>query len=411
MAIEEAGKKQRFDALPSNDEERLDDQITPSKATATLNASNPDLYTALGKKFEVPFSVQAFPPGLEKILYPTTGFQKVIDVAESLVRPSAAARAVIEATQKALGPSQEIQALLKADSAFFPSFKGYAAIEGLAKALAPSREIQAVLEATRDMFRPSPEMQRIAAWAETMIRPFAEQRAEFEAMNQILKPSDSLKAMFAVMDTHRSTASLSAIMSGFETLNTSSLFNLLKETDPSTLQSLVEQFESEEYLPDLAEITSISKDVEAEVVKALQDTNGRKVLTPPAIAFLLFFLAAIHTLYDGISKWNDFRESVCDMQQRLGAVDSLASARKIIRGALCDAPVALTQSFRLTKKEGVRLRTAPGIKSEVIMTLPKFAPLEVLDTSDRDWLLVSYRHQGLEIEGWVSRKLVRSASR
>lgn len=410
MAIEEAGGGKCFDASPSNDDERPSDHITSTKATATLNASNPNLYQAPGKKFEVPLSVQTFLPGLEKMLYPTTGIQKVIDAAESLVRPSVAARAVIEATQKALGPSQEIQALLRGNSAFFPSFKGYAAIEGLTKAIGPSREIQAVLEATRDMFRLSPEMQRIAAWAETVARPFAEQRAAFEAIDQMLKPSDSLKAMFAVMDTHRSTASFSALLSGFESLNTSSLFNLLKETDTSTLQTLIEQFKSEEYLPDLAEITPISKDVEAEVVKALRDTNSQKVLTPPAMAFLLLFLAAIHTLYDDISKWNDFRESVCDVQQRLGAIESLASARKIIRGVLCDAPVALAQSFRLTKKEGVRLRTAPGIKSEVIMTLPKFSPLEVLDTSDRDWLLVSYRHQGVEIEGWVSRKLVRSAS-
>ncbi|MGO2770552.1 hypothetical protein [Pseudomonas taetrolens] len=222
MAIEEAGGGKCFDASPSNDDERSGDHITSTKATATLNASNPNLYQAPGKKFEVPFSVQAFPPGLEKMLYPTTGIQKLIDAAESLVRPSVAARAVIEATQKALGPSQEIQALLRGGSAFFPSFKGYAAIEGLTKAIGPSREIQAVLEATRDMFRLSPEMQRIAAWAETVARPFAEQRAAFEAIDQMLKPSDSLKAMFAVMDTHRSTASFSALLSGFESLNTSS---------------------------------------------------------------------------------------------------------------------------------------------------------------------------------------------
>ena len=33
------------------------------------------------------------------------------------------------------------------------------------------------------------------------------------------------------------------------------------------------------------------------------------------------------------------------------------------------------------------------MKEEVIMTLPKFAPLEVIDSANRDWLLVVYEHE------------------
>ena len=99
------------------------------------------------------------------------------------------------------------------------------------------------------------------------------------------------------------------------------------------------------------------------------------------------------------------------MQQRLQTFESLAQARKVVRNALCNMPAELKNSFRLTKAEGVNLREGPSMKGDVILTLPKFATLEVIDSDNRDWLLVIYKHEGLEIEGWVSRKFARSASK
>jgi len=394
MAGVEEGKQKRLDGQQHTETGGPEEQTASTTVAATLKASNPALYAAPGKKFEVPFQVQAITPYVEKFFQQSTGIQKLIETTDRLLRPSAAVHAVIEAAQKSLRPSREIQALSATDLTFLPSLESYAAIAAMEQTLWPSRE-----------------MKQLAAWTEEFVRPSAQQRAAFEAMDKILQPSESLKAMFAVMDTHRSTASLSSILGGLETLNTSAFFNLLKSTDLTKLHSLIDTFESEESFSDLPAINPISKDVEAEIVQALKDTNGPQKLTAPAVAFLLLFIAAVHTFYEDISKWNDFRESVCDMQQRLGAFESLAQARKLVRGALCDVPAALTQSFRLTKKDGINLREEPGMKAEVIMTLPKFAPLEVIDSTNRDWLLVSYKHEGLEIEGWVSRKFVRPASR
>ena len=76
------------------------------------------------------------------------------------------------------------------------------------------------------------------------------------------------------------------------------------------------------------------------------------------MALLLLLITNLYLFYDGISKWNDFRESVCDIEQRLGAFDSLAQARKVVRSALCDVPPAFADSIRLTKRRGQSSRGA-----------------------------------------------------
>ncbi|MET0778582.1 MAG: SH3 domain-containing protein [Pseudomonas mandelii] len=408
MAGEKESKQEPMDGKQLENSEDLN-----ASMSVNLNASNPALYSAPGQKFEPSLQSQTIAASIDKYLHESTVAQKLIEATDKLLRPSAAAQAVFDATQKMLRPSREIQALLEAtDRALQPSREILAAITATEKMLKPSREIQVVIDATEKLLQPSREMHALALWTEKLIQPFTQQHAaSFEAIDKIMQQSDSLKAMIAVMDTHRSTASLTSILGSFETLKASSFFTLLTSTDPTKLQSLIETYEGEQSFSDLTEAPPISKDVEAEIVQALKESSSPQKLTAPAMAFLILFIAAVHTFYEDISKWNDFRESVCDLQQRLGAFDSLAQARKLVRSALCDVPAALTDNFRLTKKEGVNLREGPGMKAEVIMTLPKFAPLELIDSTNRDWLLVTYKHEGLEIEGWVSRKYVRSASK
>jgi ubiquinone/menaquinone biosynthesis C-methylase UbiE len=378
-----------------------------------LDASNPALYVAPGQKFAASFPNQSNTASIDKYLRESTSVQKLIDAADRLLRPSAAVQAMIDTTQKMLRPSREIEAFLEAtDRALRPSREIYAAITATERMFKASPEIQALIDSTEKWIQPSREMQELATWTEKLARTFSQQHsASFEAVEKALHQSDSLKAVIAAMDTQRSTASLRSLLGSFDTLQASPVFDLLVSTDPTRLQSLIEGYQGEAQRSDLVEAPPISQDVEAEIVQALREGSSPQRLTAPAVVFLMLFITAVHAFYNDLSKWNDFRESVCDMQERLRAFESLAHARKLVRSALCDAPKALTESFRLTKKEGVNLREDPGMKAEVILTLPKYAPLEVIDATNRDWLLVIYKHEGLEIEGWVSRKYVRPASR
>ncbi|UUT21053.1 SH3 domain-containing protein [Pseudomonas sp. T8] len=398
----------------STDGGRFDDSEDRSSSAPTpLHASNPALYAAPGQKFSYSLPDHSITSSIDKYLRQSSSVQKLIDATDKLLRPSAAIQAVIDATQKMMHPYRDFEAVLQAtDRALLPYREIYAAMAATERMFRPSPEIQALLDSTGKWLQPSREMQDLASWTEKLTRAYSQHHAaSFEAVEMALQQSDSLKSVIAAMNTYRSTSSLRSLLSSFETLQESPVFDLLVSTDPTRLQSLIEDYQEDGDRSDLIDTSSTSQDVEAEIVQALSTGSDARSLTAPALIFLMMFITAVHTFYDDLSKWNDFRESVCDIQERLGAFDSLAHARKLVRTTLCDAPRGVSESFRLTKREGVNLREDPGMKAEVIMTLPRYAPLEVMDSTNRDWLLVSYKHEGLEIEGWVSRKYVRPASR
>ncbi|MGF6707761.1 SH3 domain-containing protein [Pseudomonas frederiksbergensis] len=365
--------------------------ITPSFGSG-LNAGDPNLYAMPGKKIGQQLSSKA----VEKYLSQSMAAQNFLEKTEKLLRPSSAVQAFMDATQRMLLPTIQMQSFL--DTAEL--------------ALFPSREAYAAFAATERLLKPSRELQELATRSEKIARSFAEYGAgSFEVLGKAAQQSQGFKSMIAALDMHSSAASLKSVLGSFENLRISPLFELLSTTDHSHLRTLLDAYDGEEAFSSFGSIPSTSEDVEAEVVRALESSDSPQKLTAPALALLLFLITILYQSYDGISKWNDFRESVCDIEQRFGAFDSLAQARKVVRSALCDVPPALTDSIRLTKKDEVNLREGPGMKEEVILSLPRFARLEVIDSSNRDWLLVVYKHQDIEIEGWVSRKLVRSVSK
>jgi len=63
---------------------------------------------------------------------------------------------------------------------------------------------------------------------------------------------------------------------------------------------------------------------------------------------------------------------------------------------------------RLVARDNVNLRYSPGMKAEVIMPLKQYAVLEVVDSTDKTWLEVIYKHEDIEIQGWVSRSMVKT---
>lgn len=357
-----------------------------------LDAASPDLYVAPGQKGVLNLSNAA----VEKYLGQSMALQKLVEKTEALLRPSTAFQSFIDTTQRILRPSLQMQAFLEATD----------------RALQPSRDAYGAFAATERMLKPSRQLQEIVERSETFARAFAQYGvASSAALDKAMQQSQSLKAMVAAMDVHSSSTSLRSILSSFERLKVSPLFDLLSSTEHSKIWTLLDAYEGDEAPTGISDSAPSSQEVEAEVVRALQASGTPHKLTTPAVALLILLITMLYQCYDGISKWNDFRESVCDMEQRLGAFDSLAQARKVVRSALCDVPAALTDNIRLTKKDGVNLRDGPGMKEEVILSLPRFAPLEVIDSSNRDWLLVIYKHQGIEIEGWISRKFVRPVSK
>ena len=246
--------------------------------------------------------------------------------------------------------------------------------------------------------------------------------ASFELLKsaKIESLSESLKSVVGFADLAlRPSASLKTMVEEFQALQHSPIFAALAATDPEKIQSLVnyaktQGAESAQSLIrevegyDFRDPASNDSAARDEVIRTLEDESKARTLSPQAWMLLLRIWMILSTLYTGISMWNDFREGLCDIDARVSAAESFPHARKELRKALCGLPSELTDSVRLAAGENVNLRKQPGMKAEVILTMRSFAVLEVVDSDNRDWLLVRYKHEDVYIEGWVSRKFVNA---
>ena len=62
------------------------------------------------------------------------------------------------------------------------------------------------------------------------------------------------------------------------------------------------------------------------------------------------------------------------------------------------------KGFRVITANTLNLRENPGMKSEIITTIPIGTLVEVIDKSDRSWLLVEVEIDGNLELGWISRR-------
>ncbi|MFM2479830.1 SH3 domain-containing protein [Celerinatantimonas sp. YJH-8] len=65
---------------------------------------------------------------------------------------------------------------------------------------------------------------------------------------------------------------------------------------------------------------------------------------------------------------------------------------------------AALKGFRVVTANTLNFRESPGMKSEIVTTLPVGTLVEVIDKSDRSWLLVEVEIDGVLEQGWISRR-------
>lgn len=145
-------------------------------------------------------------------------------------------------------------------------------------------------------------------------------------------------------------------------------------------------------------------ELEAEIVESLRAGSDLENLPVAQRNYLLQYLRLFIMLFAALATMNGAREEICFQQAKWLPGMTSNQVGKAVRSALCSFPSELLSSLRSVKGQGVRLRTGPSMKAEVIpVDLPDRATLEVLDSSNRVWLKVSVVAQD-GVEGWISRK-------
>lgn len=101
----------------------------------------------------------------------------------------------------------------------------------------------------------------------------------------------------------------------------------------------------------------------------------------------------------------DYRAEACFFQEKLFPGVTSNQVGKAIRNFACEADVPLEalMDYRIVKGRDVRLRSGPGMKEPILpVALQDRSLLQVLDSENRDWLLVKVVTE--DVEGWISRK-------
>jgi len=148
--------------------------------------------------------------------------------------------------------------------------------------------------------------------------------------------------------------------------------------------------------------------IHAEIIDALEGKKNRKPLSPAAFLLLCYILGFLTGTMTLISQWKDFKEGLCELNDLTLQSESTAEAQRWVRSSMCHMPKSAKARVRLVARDNVNLRYSPSMKAEVIMPLKQYAVLEVVDSTDKTWLEVIYKHEDIEIQGWVSRSMVKT---
>jgi len=337
---------------------------------------------------------------LDRMLLPSERARTILASIEQYARPSECTRTMLANIEQYARPSDSTSALL-------------ANIEQYSR---PSDSTRALLANIEQYARPSDNTRAMLANIEQYARPSESTKAMLASIEQFARASESSKAILASIENLLEPHSFrKSVLRSVELLQRFPVFELLSSADPKVITSLVD-VSSES---DFGKLDSgrISQGVEAgavadvELIHALQTAKEGTKLTLPALGLLILLLHSINSMYVMVAQWHDFRESVCDIQERLHGVASLSQARKAVRSLLCESPQELASNFRLVTGNGVALREKPSMKSYVIIDLLKYTPVEVLDSADRKWLYVRYSHGGVKLDGWIARTYVSPMSK
>ena len=344
-------------------------------------------------------------PLLEKARVPSSllddsyggSLKQIREFADKAMAPAAAAMRAMES----LYPSKQVEAITRLTSG--PLFQPFGGISGLQF---PSFE-SAATEA----------MERISAQIRALdgLKSFRSIWAENEATQARLASFAQMQSFTAGLAKLHVAPKYSEMMKQVAILAETPLFEAIERTSASKLAKLFEEYGVIEQTPlvrepaaryDVHPVQEAS--LQTEIIDALDGKENRKPLSPAAFLLLCCILSFLSGTLAHVSQWKDFKEGLCDLNDLTLQSESTAEAHRLVRSSMCHMTKSAKARVRLVARDNVNLRYSPGMKAEVIMPLQQYAVLEVVDSTDKTWLEVIYKHGDIEIQGWVSRSMVKT---
>jgi len=170
------------------------------------------------------------------------------------------------------------------------------------------------------------------------------------------------------------------------------------------IRELNQHFSLEETYDDKGEIESELVEKNSSIEKELKTTKNFHHLSSASQVIVIFiaknFIIPILVAF-----------YVADQTSNEEKLDELLSEARTIKEVLKVAkspPISVNKQslkdYRLVKSYQLNVREEPQMKSKIVGLLSLGDKVFVIDSSNRSWLLVSYKVNGKIKEGWVSRR-------
>lgn len=194
------------------------------------------------------------------------------------------------------------------------------------------------------------------------------------------------------------SAQASPLAEFFASEGSSDISNLVEAAGSATISIAVSG--------DFRVATAAELELERQIVGHLEQGKPASALSTEQRSRLVLFLGVLMLIMALIEKESAVRQELCFFQPKMAPFMTSGQVGKAVRNYMCEkeVPEEFLKRYRTVKGNGVRLRSGPSMKAEVLpVNLEDRAPLEVLDSEDRRWLHVAVVGED-GVDGWISRK-------
>jgi len=208
------------------------------------------------------------------------------------------------------------------------------------------------------------------------------------------------------LNAFQTSPALKSIIESNKLFEESLTFKALKSLNNSPFNHLTTNILTEEQLaPEtIGFINEYLSEVESEIVNELAVCNDFYELSDKTKAILLhlyhvYFLPIILSCLSTI-----IMNNAETTRKEFNSVSTLDEVRSLIRNSSGRFDRNLLKGYRIIIGANVNMREKPNMRSNVINKLPIGTLIEIIDKSDRSWLLVEVEINGEIEQGWVLRK-------
>lgn len=137
-----------------------------------------------------------------------------------------------------------------------------------------------------------------------------------------------------------------------------------------------------------------------EIINAFMSAGTLKGVSLPSLRFFIALMITLAWTFGAMNQGFELQKNVGEL---FTAAKNPAEARLLTRHPPAGVDKEKLMGFRVLIGDRVQLREGPGQKYLAIKQLSVGALLQVLDSSEKSWLMVSVVEDGEVFEGWVLR--------